>query len=261
VIRIDKPKTAPAKLTKEGKIKTDSHIQEYNQSPQDYQSGKKKFSFSSDIYGHSSVKQALIQAQHKKCCFCERLVGDDGDVEHFRPKSAYSQQKGKKFERPGYYWVAYSWDNLYLSCGPCNQRQKKNLFPLAEPSNRAQWHNNDITVEDPLFVNPGDEDPSQHIGFRGEVPYAIPGSIKGKPTIQILKLDRDILNDARLEHLQKLKLLFQLTAIATKQPQNKELQDLAAEAERTLQYAISDQAEFAAATRAALQAQFKFVAE
>jgi uncharacterized protein (TIGR02646 family) len=261
VIRIDKPKIAPAKLTNEGTTKTDSHIQKYNQSPQDYQSGKKKFSFSSDIYGDSSVKKALILAQHKKCCFCERLVGDDGDVEHFRPKSAYCQQKGKKFERPGYYWLAYNWENLYLSCGPCNQRQKKNLFPLADPANRAQLHNNNITVEEPLFVNPSNEDPSQHIGFRGEVPYAIDGSIKGKPTIQILKLDRNILNDVRLEHLQKLKLLFQLTVIAIKQPQNKELQNLAAEAEKTLQDAISDQAEFAAATRTAVQDQFKFVAD
>lgn len=260
MIRIDKPKTAPAKLTKEGKTKTDSHIQEYNQNPKEYQSGKKKFTFSSDIYGDSSVKQALIQAQHKKCCFCERLVGNDGDVEHFRPKSAY-KQPGQKLQRPGYYWLVYDWDNLYLSCGSCNQRQKKNLFPLANPFNRAQLHKNDITLEEPLFVNPGEEDPSQHIGFRGEVPYAIPGSIKGKQTIQILKLDRDILNDARLRHLKTQRNLYNIIQLASQKATDKEWQDLAAEAERTLKYAISDQAEFAAATRAALQAQFKFVVE
>jgi uncharacterized protein (TIGR02646 family) len=259
VIRIDKPKTAPAKLTKEGKIKIDSHIQEYSQNPQNYQSGKKKFNFSSDIYGHSSVKQALIQAQHKKCCFCERLIGNDGDIEHFRPKSAYSQQKGRRIDRPGYYWLAYNWDNLYLSCGPCNQRQKKNLFPLADPFHRAQLNKNDIALEKPLFIDPGQEDPSQHIGFRGEVPYEMPGSIKGKPTIKILKLDRNDLNEIRSDHLQKLKLLFQLTEVAIKQPQNKELQDLAAKAEKTLQDALSNQGEFAAATRAAWQIQFKFV--
>jgi uncharacterized protein (TIGR02646 family) len=255
VIRIDKPKAAPAKLTQEGKAKTDSHIQEYNQSPQDYRAGKKRFSFSSDIYGHSSVKQALIQAQYKKCCFCERLIGDDGDVEHFRPKSAY-KQTGQKLERPGYYWLAYDWDNLYLSCGPCNQRQKKNLFPLADPVTRAQLNNNDIALEAPLFVNPGKEDPSQHIGFRGEVPYPIAGSTKGKPTITALKLDRDILNDARLQHLQKLKILYQLTQVAPTQTQIQELKDLVAQAKEMLQTAISDHAEFAAATRAALQDKF-----
>ncbi|MGB8700070.1 MAG: hypothetical protein WCD18_11695 [Thermosynechococcaceae cyanobacterium] len=260
MIRIEKPKSAPKKLAQEGKAKTDSHIQDYNLSPQDYQSGNKKFNFDSNIYGDRSVKEALILAQHKKCCFCERLIGDDGDVEHFRPKSAY-KQKGNKLERPGYFWLAYDWDNLYLSCGPCNQRQKRNLFPLVDPAKRAQLQNNDIALEDPLFVDPGKEEPSHHIGFRGETPYPIPDSIKGKTTISSLKLDRDILNDARLRHLQTLKTLYQLTEVAIKQPQNKTLQDLAAEAEKALQDAISDQAEFAAATRAALQDQFKYVLE
>jgi uncharacterized protein (TIGR02646 family) len=261
VIRIDKPKTAPAKLTKEGKTKAASHIQDYQKSSLEYQSGKKKFSFSSNIYGHSSVKEALRLTQHEKCCFCESLVGNDGDVEHFRPKSGYSQQKGKQIERPGYYWLAYDWDNLYLSCSPCNSRQKQNLFPLADPVNRAQLNKNDIALEEPLLVNPGNEDPSQHIGFRGEVPYAIPGSIKGKLTIQMLKLDRDILNDARLRHLKTQRNLYNIVQLASQKLQDKEWQDLAAQAEKTLQDAISDQAEFAAATRAALKDQFKFVAD
>lgn len=259
MIRIEKPKTAPGKLTSEGQVNTDFHIQEYNQSPQDYQSGKKKFSFSNKIYGDSSVKQALILAQHKKCCFCERLIGYSGDIEHFRPKSAYSQTKGRKIERPGYYWLAYTWDNLYLSCNDCNQRQKKNLFLLADPLTRAQWNNNDITLENPLFVNPGHENPSQHIGFRGQVPYAVPESIKGEPTIKILKLDREDLNEWRLKHLQNMKLLFRLVKASTTLPQTKESQNLVARAEKTLQDAISDQGEFAAATRAALDNQFKFV--
>jgi hypothetical protein len=251
VIRIDKPKTAPAKLVTEGKTKTDSHIQEYNQSPQDYQSGKKKFTFSNKIYGDSSVKQALILAQHKKCCFCERLIGYSGDIEHFRPKNAYCQTKGRKIERPGYY--------LYLSCNNCNQRQKKNLFPLADPSTRAQLNNNDITLEKPLFVNTGHEDPSQHIGFRGEVPYAIPESIKGEPTIKMLNLDREDLNEWRLKHLREKKLLFQFVKSSAKLPQNKKLRDVVSQAAKNLQDAISDQGEFAAATRAALDDEFKFV--
>jgi uncharacterized protein (TIGR02646 family) len=259
VIRIDKPKALPKKLTTDGKIKADSHIDEYNQTPLDYQSGKKKFSFSSDIYGHGSVKDALVLAQYKKCCFCERLVGNDGDVEHFRPKSAYVQKKGGKLNRPGYYWLAYDWDNLYLSCSACNQRQKRNLFPLLDPQARAHEHHYDVSLEKPLFINPGTEEPSQHIGFRGEVPYGIDGSIKGKPTIESLKLDRSILNEARLKHLQMLKTLHQLIDLANTRTQDRELQDLAIKAKQTLQDAIADQAEFAAATRAALQNDFKFV--
>jgi uncharacterized protein (TIGR02646 family) len=259
VIRINKPQAAPTKLTKEGKLKTVSHLREYKQSPLDYQDGKKKLQFSSKIYGDKSVKKALILAQHKKCCFCERLVGEDGDVEHFRPKSAYCQKNGEKFERPGYYWLAYDWKNLYLSCSSCNQRQKGALFPLADPQKRAHLHNNNIALEDPLFIDPGHEEPSLHIGFRGEVPYPVSGSLKGKITLGMLKLDRSILNDARLVHLQKLKTLHEVVEVAAAKPQDKALQDLAARADGILQDAISDGGEFAAATRAAFENQFRFI--
>jgi uncharacterized protein (TIGR02646 family) len=259
VIRINKPKAAPVKLAKEGKAKTNAHLREYKQNPLDYQSGQKKLKFISKIYGDSSVKKALILAQHKKCCFCERLVGDDGDVEHFRPKSAYCQQKGEKFERPGYYWLAYDWDNLYLSCSSCNQRQKGALFPLLDPQKRAHLCGNNIGLEEPLFIDPGKEEPSRHIGFRGEVPYPVAGSAKGKMTIEMLKLNRSILNDARLVHLQNLKTLYEVVEISAAKPQDKELQDLALKADGILQNAVSEQGEFAAATRAAFENRFQFI--
>lgn len=259
MIYISKPKTAPTKLNTDGKIKALAHIQDFNQDPQSYQSGKKKFNFSSDIYGHSSVKAALIVVQHQKCCFCERLVGEDGDVEHFRPKSAYVQKKGGKLNRPGYYWLAYNWDNLYLSCSACNQRQKRNLFPLVDPSTRADSHLKDIRLEEPIFVNPGVDEPSEHLRFRGEVLHLVSNSPKGKATIQALNLNRNLLNEARLKHLQKLKTLHQLLEIAGTRTQDQELQKLAAAAKRILEEALSDQGEFAAATRAASKNNFKFV--
>jgi uncharacterized protein (TIGR02646 family) len=259
VIPIQKPKPAPSRLITQGKSKTSSHIRDHNQNPSAYQLGEKIFKFSSNIYGASSVKTALILAQHKKCCFCERLVGEDGDVEHFRPKSAYCQQKGETLTRPGYYWLAYDWDNLYLSCSACNQRCKRNLFPLVNPTNRAHLHNNDISLEEPLLVDPGKEEPSQHILFRGADPLPVAGSIKGRTTIDLVGLDRSILNHARLEHLKKMKGLYKFITDAATKPQSQALQNLVAEAKDVLQSAISDKGEFAAATRAALQDQFKFV--
>jgi hypothetical protein len=92
-------------------------------------------------------------------------------------------------------------------------------------------------------------------------PYAVPESIKGEPTIKILKLDREDLNEWRLKHLQNMKLLFQFVKSSASLPQNKNLRDLVAKAEKNLQDAISDKGEFAAATRAALQDQFKFVSD
>lgn len=261
MISIQKPKPAPSKLTKQGKIKTNSHIRDYSQNPLAYQSGEKKFKFSSDIYGASSVKTALISAQHKKCCFCERLVGEDGDVEHFRPKSAYCQQKGTTLVRPGYYWLVYDWDNLYFSCSACNQRCKRNLFPLVDPTNRAHLHSNDISVEESLLVDPGKEEPSQHILFRGAEPLPVAGSIKGKTTIELVGLDRSILNHARLEHLKKMKGLYKFITDAETKSQSQALQNLIAEAQDVLKSAISDKGEFAAASRAAFEDGFKSVME
>ncbi len=255
MIRIHKPATAPPKLTTEGKKKTAEHHTEYLANPIDYQSGTKTFNFSSSIYNHPSVKKALISAQQQKCCFCERLVGNDGDVEHFRPKSAYSQNK--KLEKPGYYWLAYDWDNLYLCCSACNQRQKKNLFPIADTKKRAHLNNYDIVIEQPLFIDPGKEEPSKHIGFRGEIPYAIRGNKKGKTTIENLGIDRNILNDVRLEHLQKMKIIYQLIQIAVEDLDNQELQQLAQQAKENLEHAVSDQGELAAATRASVHDEFE----
>jgi GIY-YIG catalytic domain len=93
MIRIHKPATAPTKLSKQGKTKAAEHAKDYNTNPADYHNGTKKFNFADSIYNDRTVKDALIAAQHQKCCFCERLIGKDGDVEHFRPKSAYSQNK------------------------------------------------------------------------------------------------------------------------------------------------------------------------
>jgi uncharacterized protein (TIGR02646 family) len=255
VIRIHKPDTVPEKLAIAGVAKAQSHITDYNENPEDYQKGEKKFQFDSNIYGDETVKQALIDAQHKKCCFCERLIGEDGDVEHFRPKGAYTQ--ASKLQYPGYYWLAYDWDNLYLSCSPCNQRNKKNLFPLTNPKKRAQLHSNDISVEKPLLVDPGQEDPSQHLDFKAERPIA--NSPEGKRTIAILKLDRDILNEERLRHLKQMKALHDVIKIAAQSPRNRELQDLAVQAETVLELAMSDQGVFTAATRAARNTQFRFV--
>jgi len=101
-----------------------------------YDAGERDFSFNSDIYGAKSVKNKLKGVQRNKCCFCEARVAhvSHGDVEHFRPKGGFQQDEGDELIKPGYYWLAYDWSNLFLSCQICNQIHKKNLFPLADPT-------------------------------------------------------------------------------------------------------------------------------
>ncbi len=136
MIRIKKPAKAPDKLSIEGKAEIECNNQLFEK-------GARVFAFKKNIYGHKSVKDSLKKAQHQKCCFCERKA-ETGDIEHLRPKNAYQQKEGEPLSKPGYYWLAYEWDNLFFCCEKCNRSYKRNLFPLLDESKRAKSHLEDI---------------------------------------------------------------------------------------------------------------------
>ena len=129
MIRVDKP-IAPPVLTARGVNAAQAHCDDYTASPDDYRSGTKIFDFDKSIYAATEVKDALLAAQRKKCAFCESLVRhiSYGAVEHFRPKGGYKQRKSDTLKRPGYYWLAYDWDNLFFCCQLCNEQFKRNMF-------------------------------------------------------------------------------------------------------------------------------------
>lgn len=209
--------------------------------------GKKRtIKFDPAIYAHESVKTALREAQHSKCAFCESNVThiSYGDVEHFRPKTGWRQTKKAPLVRPGYYWLAYDWNNLFLSCTLCNQQFKKNLFPLRTPSRRARNHRQDVTAEDPLLLHPSMDDPEAFISFREEVPYAIRGNRRGKTTIRTLGLLRPELAEQRRERLEKVKALKRLVEIGDSE---------APWAQALLQKMQQDSEEYASMTRAFLR--------
>ena len=142
----------------------------------------------------------------KLTCICESKIShvSYGDVEHFRPKGGYRQQAGDNLSQPGYYWLAYEWTNLFLCCQLCNQRHKRNLFPLEKTVSRAKNHKADLSIEEPLFINPSLLDPEDYISFRRHEPYAIDDNHIGNETIRALELDRSKLNERR----EKLSDLF-----------------------------------------------------
>ena len=207
MIQITKPSRAPAILRDRGSTETAENCVEYDRDPDAFKDGSRKFNFNSKIYGAKSVKNALTRAQYDKCCFCESPVTQVayGDVEHFRPKGGYRQTADDPLEKPGYYWLAYDWNNLYFSCQICNQRHKGNLFPLGDANRRAKSHHDHITDEAPLFVDPGAMNPEEFITFNEEQPVPVNNNIIGRTTITALGLDRLKLNEARLERLAYLK--------------------------------------------------------
>jgi uncharacterized protein (TIGR02646 family) len=244
----------PRVLATRGTNKRDAVLAAYDAAPGDYDARRQKFEFDGALYGHSSVKRALVAAQHSKCCFCESKTGMDGDVEHYRPKAGFSQGKGQRIEGPGYYWLAYEWSNLLLCCSICNQRFKRSLFPLADPSKRARSHSHDATLEEPLFINPAEQDPEEHISFRFEIPFPVGGSRTGKATIEALGLDREILNERRRDRLTHLQILAKL--VEMEPTASAELMPLVEEAKTLLEECTADATEFAGMARAAAREGF-----
>jgi hypothetical protein len=114
-------------------------------------------------------KRALVgsMAETAKCIWCERIrdVSRELDVEHYRPKGEVTRWNGRPShevtEPPaeilvyatGYNWLAFSWTNYALSCKSCNQKWKRNLFPVEEP--RAAFVRGVETTEKALLIEPG----------------------------------------------------------------------------------------------------------
>lgn len=132
-------------------------------------------------YKRVEVRNALIANFGVKCAYCESPYAhlNAMDVEHFRPKSGFLDSG--KLRKPGYFWLAASYDNLFPSCGDCNRERKlchrekdgrlvqsksgkANLFPIANGSVRATCAAEQAN-ERPLLLNPCDDEPAHHLDF------------------------------------------------------------------------------------------------
>ena len=121
-----------------------------------------------DLYRDNRVRVALERLFADKCAYCETkgVAGFEWDVEHFRPKGRVAEDGA----HPGYYWLAYSWTNLYLSCTFCNQRRKDkprwndpveaaaagkvDQFPLDPTGSRIIEPSGDTATEGRLLLDP-----------------------------------------------------------------------------------------------------------
>ncbi|MBB3971855.1 endonuclease [Hansschlegelia beijingensis] len=151
-------------------------------------------SFPFAVYKAAEVKGRLEDLFHGKCAYCETVYASSApvDVEHFRPKAAVEGDD----QHHGYWWLAMVWENLLPSCIDCNRRRrqvtptgsaslqtldensrtlgssavlssgKKDAFPIAGV--RARSENDPLAGEQPLLLNPCDDDPEEHLLFYTE---------------------------------------------------------------------------------------------
>jgi uncharacterized protein (TIGR02646 family) len=113
-----------------------------------------KTSLDSGFWGE--LRPAFASIHGDKCWYCENgISGSVPEIEHFRPKNKVTNCE----HHPGYWWLAYECTNYRLSCSICNnQTHKGNNFPLANEENRATNDTHNCDLEDPLLLDPFDED-------------------------------------------------------------------------------------------------------
>ena len=246
MIEIDRPTAVPPILLLQGAALRRKLCRAYLRAPDAYRRGTRKLELDSDVYGHEQVKAVLREAQHGKCAFCESKVTHIayGDIEHFRPKGGFRQRAAGPLERPGYYWLAYTWENLLFTCQLCNQRHKRNEFPLLNPEKRARTHRDAVSDERPAFIDPSTEDPAASLSFRDEVPF--PKNKRGATTIRALGLKRGPLNERRKDRLELLQRVFLVAYVLPSG--GAEVQS----ARDVLRRALEDAGEYAAMVRAAI---------
>ncbi len=169
-----------------------------------------------DLYKEDGLRAALERLFHNKCAYCESqgIAGFPWDVEHFRPKGRVAEDE----THPGYYWLAYTWTNLYPSCVFCNQNRrdkltfddpttgsaagKRDQFPVEPEDSRARLPGEDLSVEGRLLLDPCDDEPEEHIGFNALAEAEeMHSSAMGEASIRVFNLNRKRLRDARRVHL------------------------------------------------------------
>jgi uncharacterized protein (TIGR02646 family) len=207
MIRIDRPAVVPAGLAP-GVALANAKAALHDADIVLYSTRRGRFAFDDTVYGCPTVRESLKAAQHHKCCFCESRVEHIayGEIEHFRPKAEWRQSRGSRISRPGYYWLAYDWDNLLWSCKTCNGRHKGCIFPLAEPANR-DCPGRSLAGEAPLLVDPTRTDPRLHIRFKLNVAEGL--TDLGETTIDVLGLNREQLLEQRQEKVNEIMLAWE----------------------------------------------------
>lgn len=111
----------------------------------------------------TALRDAFEAVSGGKCWYTECLnPGADNDIDHFRPKGKVREDR----QHPGYYWLAFDWRNMRLSCQRANRPRiapgarvaggKSTHFPLLATGARAGGPGDDLRLEHPALLDPTD---------------------------------------------------------------------------------------------------------
>ncbi|MBC8140045.1 MAG: hypothetical protein H7Y38_01245 [Armatimonadetes bacterium] len=144
---------------------------------------------------------------------------------------------------------------MLLSCATCNQKCKEALFPIADETRRARFHNDDVSQETALLIQPALENPADHITFNKYTAVGVAGSAKGKETIDVLQLNRNGLVGRRTRWYSVIQNTLQKIVELENHPALRRTQsaELVADLLHELSGFAHPDAEFSAMARVALQ--------
>lgn len=150
---------------------------------------------------------------HGKCWYVEcKNPGSDDDIDHFRPKSGVKEDAA----HPGYFWFAFDWRNLRLSCHRANRPRinpdgagtggKAGHFPLVNPAARAFTPVEGMGQEVPALLDPTDPQDVAMLTFQQNGEVALSPQFKGQAAAEakfaasrlILHLDWPAFREARV---------------------------------------------------------------
>ena len=164
---------------------------------------QESFVFEDGPLADAGVRAALREAYAGKCAYCETPLGEEAmRVDRFRPASGALALDGT-LSPDHYWWLAYTWENLYPSCPEC-QSFKGARFPVREPRAEPQTTGEALRAERPLLLEPRHDDPEHHLVFAEDGSVAS-STDEGRATIEILGLNRAQLLGLRQEALAELR--------------------------------------------------------
>ena len=169
--------------------------------PQQVAEGKRLFSLRNQarnsVFKTVRAKLTKMCSGAQRCGYCEDSVGDE--VEHIMPKDLYPER-------------VFVWQNYLFACGRCNGG-KNNKFAvivgrqLVDATRRRGAQIRRPRRGDPGLINPRAEDPLTYLDLELEVTFMfLPrqgltaiDKRRARYTIEVLKLNRDVLLEARRE--------------------------------------------------------------
>jgi uncharacterized protein (TIGR02646 family) len=100
----------------------------------------------------------------KRCMYCEDSMGTD--IDHFAPKAEFPL-------------LTFDWNNHLLACSFCNSNMKRNRYPVDAAGS-------------PLLLNPAVDEPQDHLTLSPSTGRYEARDSKGKESIDVFGLNRDI---------------------------------------------------------------------